>query len=345
MIKYVPVLKTKTTSFRALQSLKPETKASIAPLFEIIPDTEENFAEKLTSNWMLSQPIFVDLIFIDGDEKIDKILRDTIMSTSKAGFDIIPVWGPERTLEYLKGIQQISREGISKIALRFPVSIFTSDNVDEIITKTITEANRLFSNIYIFLDMEDISDGKIQYYDAIAYLKKLNAIPHVLLGIIAGSFPDAIKLAEYKNSEGEIQRYDFDLWKRLKNSKEEFADNLVYGDYTIRDTELPFEGRIKDIIPTLRYTKESTFYIHRGISHRQHESGMRQFNALCKDLVDQPFYRKANFSEGDKAIYLKGTQQDSSPGNLATWVQIGINQHIEFVVYQISNILDGAKPH
>jgi len=338
MAIYIPVLKTKTTSFKALQALKPSSKEQIIPVLEIVPDTEIDLAKNLSKYWVQGSPIYLDFLFLDGDENLVNIITRTIQSCLSVGIDVIPVWGPERTPDYLAAIKQLSHDGIKKIAFRFPESIFSPKIESKIIKRAFAELDNVFSEKHVFLDLEDISSGQAQYYAAIALLSQLYSPSFSVFGCIAGAFPNSTQLLEYKGRSEEIPRYDFELWKQLKASGESFASNLCYGDYTIRDIELPFSGHSTSIIPTLRYTKESTFYIQRGISHKKHMRGMYQFNDLCRELIQKSFYRGPNFSDGDRIIHEKGTQLNSAPGNPATWAQIGVNQHIEFVVQQISQV-------
>ena len=338
MAIYIPVLKTKATSFRAVRALKDKTKNSIIPLLEIVPDTEIDITKNLILHWQIGTPIYLDFIFLDGAESIAETIQSVIYDCIDNGFNVIPVWGPERTTEYLDGIKSLDNSKVKKIAYRFPESIFSPKNVHSIIDKAFAELNGRFQESHVFLDLEDMSTGQSKYYAAIELLRSLFSPSHSIFGCIAGAFPDAGQLLEYKNSTADIPRYDFELWKQLMESGDSFASNLSYGDYTIRDIELPFSGFTTSIIPTLRYTKEASFYVNRGVSHKKHDRGMHQFNDACHELMQEPFFRGAAFSDGDRLISEKGTELDSSPGNQATWAQIGVNQHIEFVVQQISQI-------
>jgi hypothetical protein len=338
MINYVPVLKSKATTFRALKTLKPDSLSSICPIIEVVPETEFDLVRNLSTFWPKDHPLYIDFLFLDGENKeISSKITGIVKMFIDEGFHVIPVWGPDRSEEYVVTIRSLLDQGITELAVRIPDSVIDPTRASEIIEKTFNAMPLPIESIHAFLDLEDMSGGQEKFYLANAILDLMYRPGIKVCGCLAGAFPDASALQEYKNSKSFSPRYDYKLWQTLTAMDKPYAAHLIYGDYTIRDIDLPFGGFASNIIPTLRYTIDDQFYIHRGISHKKHPDGMNQFNTLCHDLIGETFFRGNTFSDGDRVIFEKGSGQDSSPGNQATWAQIGVNQHIEFVVNQISN--------
>jgi hypothetical protein len=336
---YIPVLKSKATTFRALRALKSDTKVHVRPLLEIVPDTEDDLLKNIRNNWDKSLPLYLDFMFLDGNGSETKAMITSVVAACvRDGFNVIPVWGPDRSPDYSAAIHELVDSGASDLAIRFPENVFDPQRADEIAKRSLAEFSLPISRLHIFLDLEDMSSGQSKFYAANTLLRLIYRKGCSTFCCIGGAFPSSDDLQEYKNTVSYLPRYDFELWKQLRLADGTFSPGLSYGDYTIRDIELPFAGFASSIIPTLRYTTEDSFYIHRGVSHKKHPHGMHQFNDECKELMEQSFYRGPKFSDGDRLISEKGTTLDSSPGNQATWAQIGVNQHIEYVVQQIASL-------
>ncbi|MCE1159443.1 MAG: beta family protein [Spirochaetia bacterium] len=335
MIRYIPVLKSKVTSFRALRQLKTESKVKVTPLFEIVPKTEDDLIKNLRANLHEGAEFFVDFLFFDGNPEVSSLLISKINECVSYKFSPIPIWGPDRTPEYLKGINTLLEQGIKKIGIRLPSDLFLPENEEEIVNSVFELFASRGLEIYVILDFESLNEGNSAIYVAQSVIGHIKQHQYSKIVFIAGTFPNTLEMAEFKGKSVEVKRYDYLSWLALTRSGLLSLKDSCYGDYTIRDIGLPYSGVTKDKIPTLRYTTDETFYISRGISHRKHKDRMNQFNQLCKELIDKPFYRGMEFSDGDRIIFEKGTGIDSAPGNPATWAQIGINQHIEFVVHQL----------
>ena len=88
----------------------------------------------------------------------------------------------------------------------------------------------------------------------------------------------------------------------------------------------------------LRYTLNENWYIDRGTAVRGRDSrGFGQFRGMCQKLIETPYYRGKEFSNGDKYIYdcANGTE---NTGNLSTWVKVSVNQHLTKVVHDLASL-------
>lgn len=340
---YFPVLKSKATTFRALSKLKPESKRWVNPIIEVMQhgdDSEQpqRTIEKLKESleYLIgSEKVFIDPLYfpLKGFD-LDNFYGSLFETSSKIELNLYPVINllksPEHLRYYLANPSQMS-----ECAFRIQFRKLSPKEIPTVI-KLMQEATKgkALNDIYIFLDAEDVSDGTTDFiFSAMAIISALKDSGFNNIVFISGSFPG--DLSAYKNITGTIPRLDKNAWKDVMEATSLSPSELYFGDYTIRDIEPPYEGFSPNIIPTLRYTIDSEFYISRGISSKFHSDGMRQFNELCKKLIEEPFYRGQEFSWGDNEIFLKATDPNSTSGNQASWAQIGINQHVEFVVFEL----------
>ncbi|MHB1702828.1 MAG: beta family protein [bacterium] len=344
IMHYYPVLKSKRTSFFAIRDLKEETKTKIIPIFEIIPEEETKNYNKIISNLKLylpkEMPVILDFIYLDNEDcDLSDIIFGVIDICKKEGINAIPMTGIGRSEGYEKAISlTVKKLNLNDVAIRIPLDIITPDiNISSVLNVMIKNIGLKKNELRLFLDLENI-DNNIYFYAAETVLSQITDPQYKTTGIIAGAFPPPGRLSGLRGESMEVERFDYFIWKLLKNTKKPFSENLVFGDYTIRDSDLPYDGFNKHKVPVLRYTKDEHYYIWRGFSSANHKRGMRQFNDACKLLCEQPFFRGKDFSAGDRMIFEKASALDSSSGNQATWAQIGINQHIEFVVYQLAKL-------
>lgn len=337
---YYPVLKNKRTSFIALRDLKEDTKTKILPIFEIIPEEEIN-PKKIVSNLKLYLPekmkIMLDFMYLDNEyNNIGDIISETMNYCVEENINAIPMTGIGRSEEYANAINSIIKNlNIDDLAIRIPLALIAPDiNISDVLNRMIANMELSPDKLRLFLDMEDI-DSNVYFYAAENVLSQIADFRYKTIGVLAGAFPSSEKLKNLRGDSVEVERFDYTIWNFLKNKP--FFKNLAYGDYTIRDVDLPYNGFVRHIVPILRYTKADHYYIWRGFSSINHERGMHQFNDACAILCQESFFRGKDFSAGDRMIFEKASDLNSSAGNQATWAQIGINQHIEFVVYQLAN--------
>lgn len=183
---YVPVLKTKATSFRALKALKPGTKSSIIPFLEVAPDTEQNLVANLKTYWD-GLACYLDFVFLDGDG-VGEVITSIVHHCRKNKQSIILVTGPDRTEEYRDAVKKNSED--ADIAIRFSISSLSSDMSEKIIKASYSFAEKAPGNIHAFLDMESVKGGS-EYYAVNALLPTIFDTKLARTVLISGSFPDS----------------------------------------------------------------------------------------------------------------------------------------------------------
>jgi hypothetical protein len=144
---YMPVLKSKATSFSALGELKEESKARVIPLFELVPDTEDKFQRRLLHSWR-GQRSFADFSYLD-DEGIDGIVSGIMKSCSESGATVIPVLCIDSSEDCRNSI--IKAAGTGEIALRFSIDYMTPAKAKEIADSTFALIRRSTKGVHVFL--------------------------------------------------------------------------------------------------------------------------------------------------------------------------------------------------
>lgn len=153
------------------------------------------------------------------------------------------------------------------------------------------------------------------------------------LTVAAGSFPDS--LAGLALGVQIMPRNCFTLWTSVRAAAPARLPRV--GDYAIIHPEPPQVAGYMNPSASVKYTIDQGWLIIRGQGTRTRGSGgFSQFRAHAVTLANHPLYCGAAFSFGDNLINDIATGA-ATPGNLETWVRIGVNHHIEFVVDRLAS--------
>lgn len=88
---------------------------------------------------------------------------------------------------------------------------------------------------------------------------------------------------------------------------------------------------------SVKYTVDAGWLILRGQGTRTPGTGgFAQFANHAVNLVANPLYCGPGFSWGDQQIHDIASGVTGA-GNLETWVRIGVNHHLEFVVDRLAS--------
>ena len=84
----------------------------------------------------------------------------------------------------------------------------------------------------------------------------------------------------------------------------------------------------------IKYTHDSDWILVKGHKIKAGESA--QSYKLCQTLVGLPQYRGTGHCWGDSYIHNCAMGTDG-PGSQTTWIKVGVNHHITYVVNQLSS--------
>ncbi|KMW73666.1 beta family protein [Photorhabdus luminescens subsp. luminescens] len=360
-ISYIPILKTKRAEFNALNQLDTFTKSKIIPLLEIEPvpiDPDTDIPDK-TYNEMLNgfeRKILsgcdgIPIVFLDGILIEEQFIASTdtypienaIIQARNAGFRVIPVTSPTRSVDYKQSISTLVQ---SEICFR----LTTTDLVNpQLITDYIHELQITPEHIDVIIDLRDmLSESDVSSgHSKILALGLINNFSNLQrfrsISLASGSFPidlSGISLGTYSQT-----RLEWTLWQALHSSGQ-LLRNVIYSDYGIQHPDYSrLATRFPSVTASVRYTADSDFLVFRGqVANRY---GYEQYGAHSKAIVTHPEYSGNSFSTGDKDIdnyareytqYLQDPEGNHKFGSPEVWRRIGQNHHITKVVSQLSNL-------
>lgn len=302
MAIYFPVLRWKLGERSALQNLAPAIKEQITPIIEFPFDCDYN------------------------DRKVTDFCITAVQD-----------WGAG--LPFYLDLSSVNFDGAPTGMSHPALVLFITAHQQHLLPIPVIDVLEIIDTIGIrntdidlIIDLRDISKGAIQ-----AKIRVLN----VLVGqlgtsyrrtiVLSGAFPS--ELSNYVGTDDEelIPRHDWHLWIRAHRSPN--LRHLLFGDYTTipcEFREIPFQGA-----PKIKYTLENEWFVIKGHRSRRRDN-QRQEQALV--IVNKPFFRGAQHSFGETRIR-QCADGNWGPGNPTNWVTNDINQHITFVVSQVSAIL------
>ncbi|BCV20341.1 beta family protein [Moorella sp. Hama-1] len=337
MAIYFPALRWKLGERCALENLIPTVKDQIAPIIGFPLDCNYidpkfgNFCTTATHDWGVGRPFYLDLSTVNYDKapKDEHPALSLLRTGQQQQLAIIPVLTPDMDPSLLEAIKQAHEESSFKnVALRI-----TANEEDDAVLAVRTIINDLgmdIPDIDLIIDLCDISDGAInQKLILLNALISLFGANYRRTILVSGAVPQQIRDHVGTDESKRIPRYDWQLWLRARRR----FPQLLFGDYTIIPClfrEVQYQGP-----PKIRYTLEKEWFVIRGHRQRQRDN-QRQEQAMI--IANAPFFRGAQHSFGEMRLRqcADGTWGPGSPTN---WVTNDVNQHITFVVSQVSAIL------
>jgi len=367
---YIPILKWKRAEQKALAELKTDSKPCMTPLIQLVmpkskvikadgkvvkKSPEEEFeevlsrfkentstiAETIVASWG-KEAIFIDFSLLYTNtlkvESSEVILR----KSKELGAKFIPVLNISDEEKLKKVICSFANESGNGLCLR----LVCSDIVD---AKKLTEEIKYFielsglapKNIDLLVDIQDIcgNTDKYQLYSSLS-----QKTPHLLewrtFTFASGAFP--VDLTGYKiDEENLIPRLDWQNWKGQFDEKK-LLRVPSFADYTIQHPIYKESSQFFAPTTSIKYTVENEWVLAKG---KKQKFELYLFNA--KALVDDDCFLGEHFSQGDKYIsekakhfeeWQKNPAIKKETGNSELWIKAGINHHLEYVVFQISNL-------
>lgn len=344
-IIYLPILKGKQGEYGALKELKCEHKKKILPLVEIPPITLaindkpiktinkiDSSIKNILNSWNEDQEIMKDIYNLE--VKIGNDLTINIFNNklSDKNYKMVPVIRLDTSEEILSNIQNYEN-----ICLRIFFKNFEDfKDINDEINRIKMHINNNYNKIYLLIDMGyfDCKHFSLAYISTISIINSINNIDKFKsLFLSITSFP--INLSDcFPNRITKIERIETKLHQKLQENIN-IKRIPLYSDYCISN---PLISEINPLMmnmsASIRYTKESYWYIFKGKSLKTHT--FDQFYDLAKQIVKSDIYEGKDFSWGDKQINDK-SKKIGSTGNASTWRKIGTNHHIIFMINLLSN--------
>ena len=354
---YVPVIRWKYGERIALRELFPEDKARLTPLLQLTSDVAAGYVADGNVNssiaMLLSEikehwggpPAFLDLnelIFPSESNTIAAIKR-VFTEASYLGLDLVPVTTLNRETWYQTGIRKAIAECKKGVCLRLYRKDVESGRLDREINYLLSSMDLNPPFVDLVVDFQTVTETDGTYYDNL-----FKRIPLIggwrTLTVIGGGFPQdltGLSVGEYL-----LPRVEWSLWKSSQQTNP--SRKATFGDYATLHPNLlaPFGGM--NPTASIRYTTDDDWVVMRGEALRKKGSaGFAQFPANARSLMDRSEFCGEEFSYADKYIFDRPVYADK-PGNLTTWVTVGVNHHLTFVVRQLADFygvqIDHRRP-
>lgn len=352
---YVPILKCKQGEFKALHETSAELKAGFTPLFELPPiptNFEENIpaksatqhinglTQKISDSWGTQRLAFMDFVHLDSDLRMDDgshPFSSFLTDAYSVGLNMIPVTGLRRDDAY----QAAVINALSLRRLGVCIRLETADIAS--LRRTLPAFTELqgrlgiqLKEIDLVIDMKEVTDQGVAVMIARNALNLLPFIADLRTVTISGSAMPQSMSAFISSSTSITPRIEWEAYLDLLANPEEITRIPTFSDYTIVHPD-PFEmdWRMMKLGAKIKYTANRYWVIVKGVSVEK--AGWAQTQTLCQALVSQREYRGPHFSWGDKYI-IDRANASVGPGNATTWVSVGVNHHLAFVVDQTSSL-------
>lgn len=360
---YTPIVRWRPAERRAIERLYPKDRSGITPLIEFImppPKTDENdyrkilegskskflrnlpnIAKEITKCWG-KDPVFIDVHLLDGDIRAHAF--EQILS-STADLDIfsipvtyvIPVTSTEADAAVRTVAIKFAKQDDRGLCIRIDESHLRDGDFQNLIEYFVNGNKLRIENTDILVDLKIVDEGK----NSQSIIEQLSKIPHIekwrSFILTGGSFPKDLSNFE-KHGHYPIKRLDWNLWKEVVDNKV-LKRKPNFSDYTIQHpiyyTSIPGAN----MSASIRYTNDDQWEIIRGEGLRNVKgAGFKQYPAQAQLLVQQSFYKGADYSFGDAYIAEKAKPRTETTGSPQTWLTAGMNHHVTLVARQIANL-------
>lgn len=337
---YVPILKYKMGERLAVHDLTTEIKRKMQPLFCIMDTSEPDaLANSFLKAWGSELPFYIDFHPTASGNR-ERYIKAFFVQAKKLNLHTIPVV----QVDYEKAYLTEMKKAIALMGFGYAIRITEQDTDD--VNSSIKKLHKVmdieYNNIDVIIDIGQIprSNEMTKAFSTIVNhllsVLKQNDFRKVIFS--GGSFPD-ILTGIPKNRITNLQRNEWIVW----NSIHKKYPNVLFGDYGIDDPNVA-QGDRFTIVPTIRYTSGDNWAIIRGGYDSRKPYDFTQFHKLSQMLIkEKKIYCGSDFSWGDNRIKECAdrtcTGADScNHGNLTSWVRIGTNHHLTYVVNQLSNL-------
>lgn len=357
---YIPILKWKPAERQALKNLGENEKKFLTPLIQLVmpqpklaksgemeKSIDEQFDEVVEAfkvkmlqvpeeilNYWGKSPIFIDVNLIYTPDLKTESIKQILEIGKELDLFLIPVINLSSDNEVKKVASELAKKYNGGLCLRLSIADFSDEQKLHKDIKELLDSYSLSEkDVDLSIDLKDRND---KYQEIINLSQNIPNLKSWRTFIFAsGAFP--IDLSECVLGENDIPRRDWTSW--LDQAKTNNLQRIPsFSDYATQHPIYKESVRFFTPSASIRYTLDEKWLIMRG---QKGKSSQYLANAqlLSQDQKFNGLFRGAKFSFGDAYIVEKGKDLKSSKtGNATTWLTAGINHHLAYVSFQISNL-------
>ena len=351
---YVPILRTKAGEWNALLDLHNCTDINldhVTPLIEIIPssffrkDTQpippKTVLKKISNNigtkWGYNNFIFVDGWHIDGAivTENEHPMEYLFQQGRCWNYRQIPVTGINRSIIYENSIRNILSVDKNGLCIRVMHDDFQRGGLTKEISSLLARMNIEPTKVDLLVDLQVIdSENQPDFWELYQRIPMINEWRSFILA--SGAFFEYPSKVVGPFQEFQWPREDWLYWKNVIANGEGIRIPS-YGDYTVQYAK--YIEPPEHITPSanIRYTSDDYWILMRGESLRKGQK-YGQYPDLAQLLCARKEFSGKHFSAGDKYIFEIGHRLIPGTGSPQTFITAGINRHISYVMYQLSNL-------
>lgn len=338
MLYYVPVIKSKANDIDAIVRSSSLTHASIKPLLEPAISIEDNQVRTDLSKaadailkHLPEIPFYFDPLSFEAEFR----QLASIRHLAQEGRQVSPTFGVHRLPSNANALKDIIQPYSLPLGIR--VELQDMDESPEVSWSKIIEFSAEMEinagNIELILDLRHIVADKANRISA-SVLNFITLPPEHLRPrsiTLVGSSAVASVSGIGIDGQSPVRRVERDVWMNI-NFELDGLRTIQFGDYGILNPDFVFSGPNLNANAKIRYSHGAFHQVFRGHGlYRPARFG--QYHDLAKRVVDSKWFAGSAFSYGDSYIAACAAGIDG-PGNLATWVKVDTNHHLEVVSQQ-----------
>jgi hypothetical protein len=345
---YVFVAKLKRGEIWALNQLSVQAKATVTPLLEMWPPNPPTTAnpgktlnqhvsdlmEYVSAEWT-GLPCYIDTQYLLANGVPSPQAVQTVFGIARQpnmNVAAVPVTSPFFAQPFQQAIRNVIAADGRGVMFRIPANFFANQ-------QNLAALNALAVFFGVARNQVDILID-LQYRPDLVGVQQigagcLNALPFMndwrTVTLASGCFPESIS-NQPTGQWLQFDRNDWMGWNTILQQRAAGQSRLPsYGDYGVRCGGEPVVIP-NSPAPNVRYSDTQIIWVRKG------PKAPGSMQAICADLITQPYFRGAQFSQGDADLAAKAATPSPANGTPEQWIQWCTNHHLELTVSQIQNL-------
>jgi hypothetical protein len=343
---HIFIAKLKRGEVWALNQLSIQAKTAVTPLFELWPPNPatptkpakpfgqhiNDLMQLLATEWT-GLPAYLDTLYLPtGGVPSPQAAQAVFASARTAQVNAVPVTSPFFSQPFQQAIGNVIATDGRGVMFRVPANFFNNPQNIPALDNLATVLGVARNQVDILIDLQYRPDLlAVQQIGAFC----LNSVPFIndwrTVTLASGCFPDSIS----NQPTGQwlpFDRNDWNGWQGILQQRTASQLRLPsYGDYGVRCGGEPVVIP-NTPSPNIRYTDTQTIWV------RREDKVPGATRTICASLITQPYFRGAQFSQGDAAIAAQATTTNQTNGSPEQWIQWCTNHHLELTASQIQSL-------